>query len=69
MYEVGDKLHWFEDVCYDENGNDVPMDAPERDAEVTAIDADGTVHVRFGDGLEEWFHPTNMADYFERVTF
>ncbi|APC46378.1 tape measure protein [Streptomyces phage BRock] len=67
MYEVGDKLHWISDISFDDEGEDLPMDAVERDAEVTHIDSDGTVYVKFGDGLEEYFHPVNMQDFFERV--
>lgn len=67
MYEVGDRLHWVDDICFDQDGNDVPMDAPERDAEVTFVEDDGTVHVRFGDGLEDYYPMKNMPDFFERV--
>lgn len=68
-YEVGDKLHWTDTISFDEEGEDVPMDSPMRDAEVVHIDDEGVVYVRFGDGVEDYFNPVNMPDFFERVTW
>lgn len=73
-YEVGDKLLYTDVILlgYDEEGNrleDLPMDAIERQAEVTAVDSDGMVYVRYGDGVEDWLFSENMMDLFERVTW
>jgi hypothetical protein len=69
MYGVGDKLHWTDTISFDEDGEDVPMDSPMRDAVVTQVDDEGIVYVKFGDGVEDYFPSVNMQDYFERVTW
>ncbi len=65
-YEVGDRLR-YTDMIFIED--DLPMDALERQAEVTQVESDGTVHIRYGDGVEDWFFPAQVMDMFERVTW
>ena len=65
--EVGDRLYWF-DVIDVSGGEDLPNDAPERYATVTAVE-NGYVHFEFDDGLVDWFPEDNLGDYFERVTW
>jgi len=67
-YEVGDRLYWFESISIS-GENEPGPDAPERYATVTAVDDDGTLHVRYDDGLEDWMDPENISDFFERVTW
>lgn len=69
MYEIGERLYWFDEISVDADGNDLPNDAPERFATVTALDSDGTVYVEFDDGLEDWMNEANVQDFMERVTW
>lgn len=68
MYELGDRLYWFDSILIGE-AVDLPSDAPERYATVDEIDSDGVIYVVFDDGVEDWYPPTNLQDYFERVTW
>lgn len=69
-YAVGDRLLYTDVILlgYDDEGNrleDLPMDAIERQAEVTEVD--DMVYIRYGDGAEDWLYPEQVADLFERV--
>lgn len=69
-YVVGDRLLYTDVILlgYDDEGNrleDLPMDAIERQAEVTEVD--DMVYIRYGDGVEDWLYPEQVADLFERV--
>lgn len=69
-YAVGDRLLYTDVILlgYDDEGNrleDLPMDAIERQAEVTEVD--DMVYIRYGDGAEDWLYPELVADLFERV--
>lgn len=71
-YEVGDKLLYTDVVLlgYDDEGNrleDLPMDAIERQAEVTEVD--DRVYIRYGDGVEDLLYPEQVRDMLERVTW
>lgn len=65
VYEVGDKLRYIDIILLGED--DLPMDAIERQAEVTAVD--DMVYIRYGDGVEDWLYPEQVMDLFERVTW
>lgn len=68
MYEVGERLYWFDVItCVAET--EPGPDAPERFATVTDVEADGTVHVEFDDGVVDWMHEENVQDFMERVTW
>lgn len=69
VYEVGDRLYWFDLIAYDENGHDVPKNAPERYATVTSVNDAGDVCIEFDDGLEDMYPSVNVQDFFERVTW
>jgi hypothetical protein len=67
VYEVGDKLLYVDTITGDPS-NDLPMDAVERQAVVTAVDDDDdTVYVTYGDGVSDWLHTAQVLDLFERV--
>lgn len=68
LYEVGDKLYWFELIGFDPE-EEPASDAPERYATVVEVDMDGTVYFRFEDGVEDYMHEVNVPDYMERVTW
>lgn len=65
VFEVGDKLRYIDIILLGED--DLPMDAIERQAEVTAVD--DMVYIRYGDGVEDWLYPEQVMDLFERVTW
>lgn len=71
-FEVGDKLRYTGLILLSslKDGEDLPMDAVERDVTVEAVDSDGIVYIRYGDGLEDYMPWENLdnEDY-ERVTW
>lgn len=71
-FEVGDKLRYTGLILLSslKDGEDLPMDAVERDVTVEAVDSDGNVYIRYGDGLEDYMPWENLdnEDY-ERVTW
>lgn len=69
MYEVGDRLYWFDLISSVPEVDEPGPDAPERYATVTHVEDDGTVHVQFDDGLVDWIDDVNVEDFFERVTW
>lgn len=64
-FEVGDKLRYIGIILLGED--DLPMDAIERQAEVTEVD--DRVYIRYGDGVEDLLYPEQVMDMFERVTW
>jgi hypothetical protein len=64
VYEVGDKLRYIDMIFMED---DLPMDAIERQAVVTEVEADGMVHIEYGDGVTDWLFPQQVMDLFERV--
>jgi hypothetical protein len=68
MYEVGDRLYWFDQVSFDPT-LDVAPDAPERYATVVEVEENGVVHIEFDDGLVDWLDSKNVQDFLERVTW
>lgn len=68
MYEVGDRLYWFELITFDAV-SEPDENAPERYATVVEVEEDGTVHLEFDDGVVDWLPQENIQDYMERVTW
>jgi hypothetical protein len=66
VYEVGDQLLYIDMIFMED---DLPMDAIERKAEVMEVEESGIVHIRYGDGVTDWFFPEQVMDKFERVTW
>lgn len=72
-FEVGDKLRYTGIIklssLFDGN-EDLPMDAVERDVTVEAVDSDGIVYIKYGDGLEDDMPWQNLdSEDYERVTW
>ena len=67
-YEVGDRLYWFDSISIS-GENEPGPDAPERYATVVELEDDGTVYIKYDDGLDDYMPAENIQDYFERVTW